>query len=113
LILLTQGPIPEILAKIAQLLVVVEKLSFFESAILSFFFFKKKLFFFASSLFKLVTTYGIPRMGQNFDYYLDFQQKARGIPEVFKNLLIIFIFPEDYLLQIEIMKYFLANIILC
>ena len=36
-ILLTQGPICEILAKIAQLLVVVEKLSFFESAILNFF----------------------------------------------------------------------------
>ena len=33
-ILLTQGPICEILAKIAQLLVVVEKLSFFESTIL-------------------------------------------------------------------------------
>jgi hypothetical protein len=33
-ILLTQGPIPEILAEIAKLLVVVEKLSFFESAIL-------------------------------------------------------------------------------
>ena len=30
----TQGPIHEILAEIAQLLVVVEKLSFFESAIL-------------------------------------------------------------------------------
>ena len=36
-ILLTQGPIHEILADIAQLLVVVEKLSFFESAILNFF----------------------------------------------------------------------------
>ena len=31
-ILLTQGPICEILAEIAQLLVVVENLSFFESA---------------------------------------------------------------------------------
>jgi hypothetical protein len=40
-ILLTQGPIHEILAEIAQLLVVVEKLSFFESAIL-----KKKFHFF-------------------------------------------------------------------
>ena len=38
LILLTQGPICEILVKIAELLVVVEKLSFFESAILIFFF---------------------------------------------------------------------------
>ena len=35
-ILLTQGPIHEILAVIAQLLGVVEKLSFFESAILKF-----------------------------------------------------------------------------
>ena len=35
-ILLTQGPIHEILAVIAQLLGVVEKLSFFESAILIF-----------------------------------------------------------------------------
>ena len=43
-ILLTQGPIHEILATIAQLLVVVEKLSFFESAILDFFF-QKKIFF--------------------------------------------------------------------
>jgi hypothetical protein len=34
---ITQGPINEILAEIAQLLVVVEKLSFFESAILIFF----------------------------------------------------------------------------
>jgi hypothetical protein len=41
-ILLTQGPICEILVTIAQLLVVVEKLSFFESAILIFFFQKKK-----------------------------------------------------------------------
>jgi hypothetical protein len=46
-ILLTQGPIHEILAEIAQLLVVVEKLSFFESAILNFFL-QKKYFFFAS-----------------------------------------------------------------
>jgi hypothetical protein len=36
-ILLTQGLIREILAEIAQLLVVVEKLSFFESAILKIF----------------------------------------------------------------------------
>ena len=43
-ILLTQGPICEILATIAQLLGVAEKLSFFESAILNFFF--KKIFFF-------------------------------------------------------------------
>ena len=37
LLRITQGPICEILATIAQLLVVVEKLSFFESAILIFF----------------------------------------------------------------------------
>ena len=43
-ILLTQGPIYKILAEIAQLLVVVEKLSFFESAIL------KQLSTFASNL---------------------------------------------------------------
>jgi hypothetical protein len=54
LILLTQGPICKILAKIAQLLGVVEKLSFFESAILIFFF-KKKQTFFASFLFRLIT----------------------------------------------------------
>jgi hypothetical protein len=42
LILLTQGPICEILATIAELLVVVEKLSFFKLAILKFFFQKKK-----------------------------------------------------------------------
>jgi hypothetical protein len=58
-ILLTQGPIQEILAVIAQLLVVVEKLSFFESAILNFFAKKKKI---ASFLSKLVNIYGIARM---------------------------------------------------
>jgi hypothetical protein len=41
----TQGPIREILVKIAQLLVVVEKLSFFKSAILKHFF-QKNFFFF-------------------------------------------------------------------
>ena len=45
-ILLTQGPICKILATIAHLLGVVEKLSFFESAILNFFFRKKKNFCF-------------------------------------------------------------------
>jgi hypothetical protein len=44
LILLTQRPIHEILAEIAQLLVVVEKLSFFGSAILKFFLQKKIVF---------------------------------------------------------------------
>ena len=34
---------------------------------------------FASSLFKLVTIYGVPRMGRNFDDYAYFQQKARGV----------------------------------
>ena len=68
LILLTQGPICEILAKIAQLLGVVEKLSFFVSEI---------LIFFASSLFKSVTIYVIPRMERNLDDYPDFQQKAQ------------------------------------
>ena len=43
-ILLTQGPIHEILAEIAQLLVVVEKLSFFKSAILKKIL-QKKIFF--------------------------------------------------------------------
>ena len=74
-ILLTQGPIHEILMKIAQLLEVVEKLSFFESAILNFFF-RKKNFFFASIFFKLVIVYGIPRMGRNFDDYPGFQLKT-------------------------------------
>ena len=49
----------------------VENLSFFESAILNFF-----LIFFASS--RLVTIYGVPRMGRNFDDNPDFQHKARG-----------------------------------
>ena len=48
-ILLTQGPICEILVTIAQLLGVAEKLSFFESAILNFFFQKKIFFFFLHS----------------------------------------------------------------
>ena len=77
LILLTQGPICEILGTIAQLLVVVEKLSFFESAILFVFFEKKN--FFVSFLSKLVTIYSIPRIFRNFDDYPDFQQKARGV----------------------------------
>ena len=42
-ILLTQGPICKILATIAQLLGVVEKLSFFESALLNFFFIPMKI----------------------------------------------------------------------
>ena len=64
-ILLTQGPICKILVTIAQLLGVVEKLSFFESAILNFFFKKKKKNF-ASSPWKLVTNYMLEWMGLNF-----------------------------------------------
>ena len=60
-----------IMATIAQLLGVVEKLSFFWVGHFEFFFPKKK-FFFASFLFKLVTIYGIPRIFQNFDDYPDF-----------------------------------------
>ena len=50
-ILLTQGPICEILVTIAQLLGVAEKLSFFESAILIFFF--QIFFFFCFILIKI------------------------------------------------------------
>jgi hypothetical protein len=73
LILLTQGPIRKNLAKIAQLLVVVEKLSFFESAILIFFF--KKKYFLASFLFKSISNNGVAWMGLNFDDYSGFQLK--------------------------------------
>ena len=79
LILLTQGPVHEILAVIAQLLGVVEKLSFFESAILKFFCKKKKKKFFASFLSKLVNIYGIARIFENFDDYPGFQ-KISGVP---------------------------------
>ena len=54
----------------------VENLSFFELAILNFF--PKKIYF-ASFLFKSVTIYGIPWIGQNFEDYPGFKQKARGI----------------------------------
>ena len=54
----TNPRICDIFAKIAQLLVVVENLSFFESAI---------LIFFASFLFELVTIYWVPVIFQNFD----------------------------------------------
>ena len=57
---------------------VVEKLSFLESAILNFFFQKKILFFFAWNLFKLGIVYGIPRMERNFDDYPDFQKNQGG-----------------------------------
>ena len=71
-ILLTQEPICKILAKIARLLVVVEKLSFFESAI--FILFKKKKNFCSI----LIQIYGVPMMVRNFGDYPDLQQKARG-----------------------------------
>ena len=70
-ILLTQGQIHEILAVIAQLLGVVEKLSFFESAILK--------FFFALFPSKLVNICRIARIFQNFDDYPGFQ-KISGVP---------------------------------
>ena len=76
-ILLTQGPIHEILAVIAQLLGVVEKLSFFEAAILKKILKKKKTFF-ASFLSKLVNIYGIARIFQNFDDYPSFH-KISGV----------------------------------
>ena len=50
----------------------VEKLSFFESAILNL---KKKQF--ASSPSKLVTNYGLEFMGLNFYYYGGLQPKMR------------------------------------
>ena len=55
----------------------VEKLSFFESAILNFFF-RKKNFFFASSPWKLVTNYVLEWMGLNFYYYDGLQPKMRA-----------------------------------
>ena len=74
------------MAEIAQLLVVVEKLSFFESAIL-----KKKLeknnFFFASFPRKLVNINRIARMGQNFDDYPVFQQ-IPGMPILLQQSLV-------------------------
>jgi hypothetical protein len=66
------------LATIAQLLVVVEKLSFFESAILDFFF-QKKYFFFALFQSKLDNIYRIARIFQNFDDYPDFQKNQGGV----------------------------------
>jgi hypothetical protein len=94
LILLTQGPTHEILVTIAQLLVVVEKLNFFVSAILKFFTPQKNCF--ASNLFKFVKVYGIPRMGRNFDDYPDFQKNHGGYKimrhTVLKVKLFLFIF---------------------
>ena len=55
----------------------VEKLSFFESAILNFFS-KKNNFFFASSPWKLVTNYMLEWMGLNFYYYDGLQPKIRA-----------------------------------
>ena len=70
------------MAVIAQLLGVVEKLSFFESAILKFF--CKKIFFFASFLSKLVNIYGIARIFQNFDHYPGFH-KISGVPTLLQH----------------------------
>ena len=58
----------------------IEKLSFFESAILIFFFQKKK-FFFASFLSKLVTIYGVTRIFQNFDDYPGLQPQKQHLPK--------------------------------
>ena len=55
----------------------VENLSFFVLAMLFFFITKKNSF--ALSLFKMLTFYVIPRMGQYFDDYPDFQQKVKGV----------------------------------
>ena len=60
-------------------LVVVEKLSFFSVSHFDFFFQKKKKNIFCFIPIKSSQNYGIPRMGRNFDDYLDAQQKARGI----------------------------------
>ena len=43
--------------------------------------------FFASSLFKSVTIYGVPRVGRNFDDYPDFQQKARY--KILRHILVL------------------------
>ena len=51
----------------------VEKLSFFESAILNFFF-RKKNFFFASFPWKSAQIYMVEWMGQNFDVFPGFQK---------------------------------------
>ena len=60
----------------------VENLSFFESALLIFF-----LFFLF--LFKSVTIYGIPRMGQTFYDYHDFQ-KNQGLYRIMNNTIATF-----------------------
>jgi hypothetical protein len=70
LILLTQGPIFEILTKIAQLLVVVEKLSFFELAILKQICQKK--FFLLHSYLNQSQINGVAWKGLNFYDYHDF-----------------------------------------
>jgi len=43
--------------------------------------------FYVSFQFKSVTIYVILRMGQNFDDYLDVQQKARGVYILIKETL--------------------------
>ena len=75
-ILLTHGPIHEILAEIAQLLAKLKNSVFFESAILNLFFQEKK--FFASSPWKLVTNHEFEWMGLNFNCYDGLQPKLRA-----------------------------------
>jgi hypothetical protein len=60
------------LAKIAQLLVVVEKLSFFESAIL-------KSFFLLHSYLNQSQINGVAWMGLNFYDYHDYQKNQGGL----------------------------------
>jgi hypothetical protein len=81
------NPSHEILAVIAQLLGVVEKLSFFESAILQKIC-KKKSFCFVSFLSKLVNIYGIARIFQNFDDYPGFQ-KFSGVPILLQHSVLL------------------------
>ena len=74
--LLTIGPISEISANKFWELAKLKISVFFSRSF--WFFFQKKTHFFASFLYKSVTIYGVSKMGQNFDDYPDFQQKAGG-----------------------------------
>ena len=68
-------PYCKILAKSAQFLVVVEKLSrpFWKN------FVKKIFFFLLHSYLNGSQINGVAWLGRNFDDYPDFQQKARGV----------------------------------